>query len=80
MIEEEWLAVYLLPMLAVYLSPKLAVALLPNLAVVLSMLITCLLVNLPTRQLPLIIIDVNYGLSLQVTRLSSTCQLVNYHL
>ncbi|WP_455260467.1 hypothetical protein, partial [Prevotella jejuni] len=44
----------------------------------LSMLITCLLVNLPTRQLPLIIIDVNYGLSLQVTRLSSTCQLVNY--
>ena len=43
----------------------------------LSMLITCLLVNLPTRQLPLIIIDVNYGLSLQVTRLSSTCLLVN---
>ena len=38
----------------------------------LSMLITCLLVNLPTRQLPLIIIDVNCGLLLQLT-----CQLVN---
>jgi len=36
MIEEEWLAVYLLPMLAVALSPKLAVALLPKLAVALS--------------------------------------------
>ena len=35
-IEEEWLAVYLLPMLAVALSPKLAVALLPKLAVALS--------------------------------------------
>jgi len=36
MIEEEWLAVYLLPMLAVYLLPMLAVALLPKLAVALS--------------------------------------------
>jgi hypothetical protein len=33
MIEEEWLAVYLLPMLAVALLPKLAVALSPKLAV-----------------------------------------------
>jgi hypothetical protein len=33
MIEEEWLAVYLLPMLAVYLLPKLAVFLSPKLAV-----------------------------------------------
>ena len=36
MIGEEWLAVYLLPMLAVYLLPMLAVALLPKLAVALS--------------------------------------------
>jgi hypothetical protein len=36
MIEEEWLAVYLLPKLAVALLPMLAVALLPKLAVALS--------------------------------------------